>query len=172
MGFHVVKNGDYQFITAGHCGYAGSNAWYHSGYGNIGSETASVYHHLGDDLMWVNMPNSGQASDDIYHGSTNIVGMATPITGETVCASMGFSHSVDCGVVTDNFLTYAINEAYGGYTLYGGDIDGIARTGGDSGSPIYRDLAGDVAIGLHSTASGKFARIADVLPGAGWLVVT
>lgn len=98
--------------------------------------------------------------------------MDRPIAGEVVCASLGFSDTVDCGWVTDDFLTYTMPPEYGGFTLYGADHDGIAIGGGDSGSPVYRDLVGDVAIGLVSTASGKFARIYDVLPGSGWLVVT
>jgi hypothetical protein len=57
MGFHVVAGSDVQFVTAGHCGYSGSNNWYHQSYGYVGSEQATLYGNNGIDIMKDALPN-------------------------------------------------------------------------------------------------------------------
>jgi len=154
QGFHVVRNGDYQFLTAGHCGYSGSNTWYHTGYCcAIGSETDTAFQHLGDDIMWVNMPNTGQASDNIYGGPSDIIAFDFPRDGQAVCVSRGNTGGLpDCGTVTDAVVQYVLNDDnLPDWTLTGARTTGIGAGGGDSGSPYYAKVGTSGAVDLGFT---------------------
>lgn len=158
MGFHIRIGTDEQFVTAGHCGYSGSNEWYEPVLGRIGIEQATLYVQNGQDIMRLSMFDV-QASDDIYAASSDITGSGTPVLNETVCASKGTSNEVDCGTVSVLWMSWTSSTA--GYTVWGGDTSGIANIiGGDSGSPIYRNVgSGAIAIGVINTAGGLFARL-------------
>lgn len=100
-----------------------------------------------------------QASDDIYGGSSDITGYGTPVLNEAVCTSKGTSNKVDCGTVSVLWMNWVSNVA--GFTVWGGDTSGIANIiGGDSGSPLYRNVGvSAVALGVINTAGGLFARL-------------
>jgi hypothetical protein len=168
MGFHIVRNGDKQFLTAGHCGYSGSNDWYHDGYlpTKVGSELSTLYASWGKDAMRVQLPDA-QASDDVFGASTNIVGSRNPLSGEAVCASLGIAAIVDCGTVSDDHVTWT--DQICGCTIQGADANGLAIVQGDSGSPVFSGTIGGavVAVGLVDTTGGKFARLQDVLSDFG-----
>lgn len=169
MGFHIVLNGNEQFLTAGHCGYTGSLSWYHQGYGLVGSVQASYYVWGGIDIQRINMQD-WQASDDVYAGPINITGSRYPSQGEAVCASLGRTQWVDCGTIRDTYKSWTSQTC--GCPVYGADHDGIATQVGDSGSPIYAGVAGGngVALGIHDTAAGEFARVQDAFPAWGSVV--
>jgi len=158
MGFHIRIGTDEQFVTAGHCGYTGSNEWYEPVLGRIGIELDTLYAQNGQDIMRVSMFDV-QASDDIYAASSDITGSGSPVLNETVCASKGTSNEVDCGTVSVLWMSWTSTTA--GYTVWGGDTSGITNIVlGDSGSPLYRSVgASAVAIGLINTAGGLFARL-------------
>lgn len=158
MGFHIRIGTDEQFVTAGHCGYTGSDEWFEPVLGRIGIELATLYAQNGQDIMRLSMFDA-QASDDIYGGSSDITGSGSPVLNETVCASKGTSNEVDCGTVSVLWMNWVSSVA--GFTVWGGDTSGIANIiNGDSGSPLYRNVGSSaVAPGVINTAGGLFARL-------------
>jgi hypothetical protein len=160
MGFHVVAGSDVQFVTAGHCGYSGSNYWYHQGYGYVGSEQATLYGNNGIDIMRVQMSNS-QASESLYDSAASINVVDWPTTGLWVCASLGVSNSWSCGTVSDNYTSWTCSIC--NCTVYGGDTT-LSIIGGDSGSPLVDGNLPYSAIGVMNTTYGKFAIMKDALP--------
>lgn len=106
MGFHIEINGtNDQFLTAGHCGYSGSDDWYANNYGLIGDERATLYAPNGIDIMRVKVDDADQMSDRIYmRDAWPIVGPVLPIQGETLCASLAATGTIlTCSTVTDNY---------------------------------------------------------------------
>jgi hypothetical protein len=170
MGFHIRRNfdGDKQFVTSGHCGYEGSNSWYHPAFASaIGSEQQTLYVNGGQDVMRVSMQDA-EASDDVFNESNNIVGHGTPTVGETLCASLGKgSNTIKCGTVQDDWRSLISDTANPDITVWGGDMS-YTTVGGDSGSPVYRRLPGGTgddirAIGVNAHQNGYFARISTAL---------
>jgi hypothetical protein len=164
MAFHVITNGgDVEFVTAGHCGYGGSNNWYlKDGTGDglfLGSEQKSLYKHDGQDIMRVNLPLA-QQSHRIY-GETRVYGGsgACPITGQVACASRGKSNVVDCGTVRTTWTSWWSNTASPDVRVWGGDLNNVDSNPGDSGSPVFDRLNADEwgTVGVLDTASGGFA---------------
>jgi len=169
MAFHTVMGGDNEtFVTAGHCGYSGSNDWYHTGKGYVGEELKTQYYSFGRDIMMVNMADS-QASMTIYgEGARLVTGSEMPTVGQNVCASLGNSNIVDCGTINDDFLFWGPSGNACGCVIGGADHNGISTAGGDSGSPIYRrfTVSGQPrarAIGVHNRTEGYFAIVDDAL---------
>lgn len=160
MGFHIQVGTDEQFVTSGHCGYSGSNSWYHQSFGFVGSELNTQYYEGGRDIMTVQISDS-QDSSMVYNRTTEISAGWVPYDGEGVCASRGVSATAwACGVIQDNFLSWI-----GGHcscTLYGADSS-IAFIEGDSGSPIVDSIFQNTAVGVASTTNGYFAILADAL---------
>lgn len=102
-----------------------------------------------------------QAPDDVYNDGNDIIGMGTPTTGETLCASLGRSATVKCGTVQDDWRSWTSETA--GFTVWGGDMS-YTTIKGDSGSPVYRRLPGGGgeqrrAIGANDHENGYFARL-------------
>jgi streptogrisin C len=167
MGFHIELGADEQFLTAGHCGFAGSNDWFHPGLGaaKIGSELATLYAQFGDDAMRVQMSDA-QDSSNIYGSIKLVTSARNSIQGEGICASLGNTNNWDCGTVVDADDTWTGEACQ--CTLFGGDSDNIAAMPGDSGSPMVNNTAGDkTAIGSYSNAAGNFAEIGNVLTAFG-----
>ncbi len=164
MAFHIVDSGDEQFLTAGHCGFGGSNNWFHPGYGavKVGSELGTLYAANGHDAMRVQMSDA-QDSNRIYLDTQLVTTSRNPIQGEGVCASLGFDGSFDCGTVVDSVDTW-IGEACG-CVINGADSDGITIIPGDSGSPMVNNVSvgNFAAIGIVNLADGHFARMQTVL---------
>lgn len=162
IGFHISIGTDEQFVTAGHCGYYTPNTWFHPAFSDaIGSEQGTLYVNCGQDIMRVSMFDV-QVSDDVYNDGNDIVGMGTPTTGETLCASLGAgSATIKCASVQDDWRSWTSDIA--GFTVWGGDM-GYTTVGGDSGSPVYRRLplgGGEQrrAIGANDHEFGYFARL-------------
>lgn len=160
MGFHVQVGSDEQFLTNGHCGYTGSNNWYHPGYGFVGAETSGSYEFLGYDAMRVQISDT-QDSNMVY-ATTSATNARDPIKNETVCASLGFTQSFRCGQVTSSAIIYTSSTCTCQVIGFQTNIAGI---GGDSGSPVK--AGSSTAVGLHSTNSGKIAPMQSVLNALG-----
>ena len=162
MAFHVVCNdGDIEFVTAGHCGYGGSNNWYiKDGTADgllMGSEQKTLYGAGGQDIMRVQLPVD-QKSHKIY-GDSRVYGGsgACPIAGQAACASRGTSNVVDCGTVRTTWTSWTSNTA--NVVVWGGDMNNVASEPGDSGSPIFDKLTADLwgTVGVLNTTGGMFA---------------
>ena len=164
MGFHVKVGSDEQFVTAGHCGWSGSNSWYTGGYGYMGGEQFSTYG-SGYDGMRVQMPDS-QASSKPYAASASVTSVRPPIQGESVCVSLGITGWNSCtGTVSTTWISWTSSTC--NCTQYGADINGVSISNGDSGSPIW---SGSSALGIISTTSGRFARMYDLDYGLGFQI--
>jgi hypothetical protein len=162
MAFHVVCNdGDIEFVTAGHCGYTGSNYWYiKDGTADgllLGTEQKTLYGSGGQDIMRVQLPVD-QKSHLVY-GESRVYGGsgACPIVGQAACASRGTSNIVDCGTVRTTWTSWVSNTA--NVTVWGGDMDAVASEPGDSGSPIFDriDASHWGTVGVLNTTGGMFA---------------
>ncbi|HYO51660.1 hypothetical protein [Archangium sp.] len=162
MAFHVVStDGDIEFVTAGHCGYGGSNYWYiKDGTSDgllLGTEQKTLYSAGGQDIMRVQLPVD-QKSHLVY-GESRVYGGsgACPVVGQAACASRGTSNIVDCGTVRTTWTSWVSNTA--NVVVWGGDMDGVASEPGDSGSPIFDRLDADHwgTVGVLNTTGGMFA---------------
>jgi hypothetical protein len=162
MAFHVVCNdGDIEFVTAGHCGYGGSNYWYiKDGTSDgllLGTEQKSLYYADGQDIMRVQLPVDQKSH--YIHGESRVYGGsgACPITGQAACASRGTSNVVDCGTVRTTWTSWVSNTA--NIVVWGGDLNDVASEPGDSGSPVFDRLDADHwgTVGVLDTAGGMFA---------------
>jgi hypothetical protein len=168
MAFHVFVPSAYndkQFLTAGHCGYGGSNSWLNPavpGSHVIGSEQATLYRNNGVDVMRVGMADS-QVSDLVFDDPRRILGWTVPIVGTPVCVSRGWTDKVQCGTVRSTGARWLSDTA--GFYVSGGTTNGISGIPGDSGSPLYERYtsAWSFADGIADTANGNFAILSDVL---------
>jgi hypothetical protein len=172
--FHVVlTSGDVQFVTAGHCGYGGSNTWLiKDGTSNgmvIGTEQASLYHSGGQDILRISLPVS-QKSHHMY-GDSRVYGGsgACPITGQAACASRGHSDVVDCGTVRTTWTSWYSNTANPDIVVWGGDMNDVSAIPGDSGSPIFDKLDSTQwgTVGVLDTSSAGFAVLCKAASGLG-----
>lgn len=162
MAFHVVCNdGDIEFVTAGHCGYSGSNYWYiKDGTSDgllLGTEQKSLYYSGGQDIMRVQLPVD-QKSHYVY-GEGRVYGGsgACPIAGQVACASRGTSNVVDCGTVRTTWTSWVSNTA--DIVVWGGDMNDVLSEPGDSGSPIFDKIDAEHwgTVGVLNTSGGMFA---------------
>jgi hypothetical protein len=168
MSFHVMSGGDGQFLTAGHCGYSGSNYWYHPGYGSstIGAEVASLYT-SGIDAMRVSLVQY-QDSNRVYtNQASNFVTMNAaigPVIGQVVRIS-GAAGGWRGGTITSDWTSWT-GEACG-CTQWGADAS-YTTVGGDSGGPVLEGSATTGSrngIGIGVTANGHMAILLDALDG-------
>jgi len=165
MGFHIQVGSDEQFVTAGHCGYSGSNYWYHQGYGYVGNEKKTQYYNTGRDIMTVQIPDT-QDSSILYSSSVALSTTWDPYIGEGICASRGVSStSWKCGVVQDDYLSWF--SPICGCMIYGADSS-IPGVGGDSGSPIVDAYSQYIAVGIMNSSAGHFAIVDDALAAWGY----
>ncbi|MGW0562071.1 S1 family peptidase [Streptomyces sp. NPDC003016] len=148
LGFNVVKGGAPHFITAGHCGKAGSQ-WADSKGGALGTMAVSTF--PGNDFALVKYGDGVEHPSEVnlYNGSTQpitrageaIVGMAVQRSGSTT--------EVHDGKVTA--LDATVN--YGNGDVVNGLIQTtVCAEPGDSGGSLF---TGDTAIGLTSGGSGN-----------------
>lgn len=168
MAFHITKNGDEQFLTAGHCGYSGSNNWYHQAYGLVGSEQATLYFANGIDAMRVQIADS-QASNLLYLSVRVVTSARDPILNELVCAHLGNTNTIDCGTVGSANTSWISSTC--GCVVWGADHNNISTMGGDSGSPLVAGSgSGAIAVGIHNNSAGNFAKVGSALNSLGWAI--
>ena len=173
MAFHASSGSLHVFLTAGHCGYTGSNSWYSYGYGLTGSEGSSLFG-SGIDAMEIIMPGS-QQSNDLYDNAEQITGQRNPILNETICASLSWgTNDLDCGTVFSTSTTW--RSTTNGQTMSGATALNIYAVLGDSGSPMWH--ASGVATGLgvldqtNVSNTVYFAKLPAVLSGLGMTLKT
>ncbi len=160
----TIIGGDGQFVTAGHCGYAGSNTWLHPGAPGthvLGSEQATAYRNNGSDVMRVSMLDSNLGYG-ILSESRTVAGESFATPGMPVYDSRGRSGTLDGGVVKSIDVRWYSNV--GGYYVYGGSTTGITQIYGDSGSPLYYRASSTDAwvIGIVNQSNGNFTLSQDI----------
>ncbi len=120
MGFHIwvpdaspKSDPNTQFLTAGHCGYAGSDDWHHDGVGTddqIGWEKATLYDDsYARDIMRVSVKGSvaGDEMSALIYGEPGemyLTEASNPVQGEVLCMSLGRSNRIGCGEVASTDL--------------------------------------------------------------------
>jgi hypothetical protein len=171
MAFHIkdVATGDREYVSAGHCGFLGSNRWYHQAYGFIGTVGPNQLSLHGRDIARYELPDN-QVSNNVYKRIADIEGSGNPLQGEAICASLGVSDTFDCGWVDD--ATFSWESSTCGCPVSGARHEGISTQGGDSGSPIMRQTSSTIfiGVGVHNNANGGFAKLQVSLNHWGWQV--
>jgi streptogrisin B len=140
LGFNVVKNGTYYFLTAGHCAKDVST-WYADQNRNtlIGSDAGHSF--PGDDYALVRYDNTSLSHSGGYTAADAYVGEKVTRDGSTT--------GVHSGSVTA--LNVTVRYSQGGGTVNGLIQTTVCAESGDSGGPLYD---GNKAIGLTSGGSG------------------
>ncbi|MGR8011411.1 S1 family peptidase [Streptomyces hypolithicus] len=147
LGFNVVKDGAPHFITAGHCGKAGSK-WTDSTGGALGAMTESKF--PGGDFAIVKYDAGVEAPSEVnlYNGSKQSITKAGEATVGMAVTRSGSTTQVKEGKVTA--LDATVN--YGNGDVVNGLIQTtVCAEPGDSGGSLF---AGDTAVGLTSGGSG------------------
>lgn len=148
LGFNVIKDGAPHFITAGHCGEAGSS-WSDSGGGEeIGQMVDSRF--PGDDFSLVQYTAQVDAPSavNLYNGSSQEITEAGEATVGQEVQRSGSTTQVHGGTVTG--LDATVN--YGNGDIVNGLIQtDVCAEPGDSGGSLF---AGSTALGLTSGGSG------------------
>ena len=139
LGFNVVKDGTYYFLTAGHCGKA-SKTWYTNASRTTAIGPTIDYSFPKDDYALVRYDNATLSHPGGFTSANAFVGEQVTRTGST-----SGTHS---GTVT----ALNVTVRYQG----GGTVDGMIQTTvcaepGDSGGPLYD---GTRALGITSGGSG------------------
>ncbi|MEW2305576.1 S1 family peptidase [Streptomyces sp. NPDC006655] len=147
IGFPVTQNGQPGFVSAGHCGQAGSSAAAPDGT-SIGTFQGSTF--PGNDYSWVQADSSWTAQPQVNNyagGTVTVSGSAVAPIGSSVCRS-GSTTGWRCGRVQQFNAT--VNYAQG-------SVFGLTRTSacaepGDSGGSF---ISGNQAQGVTSGGSGN-----------------
>lgn len=147
LGFNVVKDGEPHFLTAGHCGTAGSTWSDSSGGSPIGTMAAGTFPGADHALVKYTSGTDHPSEVNLYNGQAQQISGAREATvGERVQRS-GSTTQLHGGSVQalDVSVTYPQ-----------GTVNGLIQTDvcaepGDSGGALF---AGSDAIGLTSGGSG------------------
>ncbi|MBC6466701.1 ricin-type beta-trefoil lectin domain protein [Actinomadura alba] len=144
VGFAVNNGG---FVTAGHCGRAGSPTL---GYNNVGQGTFAGSSFPDNDYAWVRTNGDWTPRPWVNNhggGNVTVAGSQEAPIGASICRS-GRTTGWRCGVVQAKNVT--VN--YSGSLVYGLTQTSACAEGGDSGGPY---ITGDQAQGVTSGASGN-----------------
>ena len=144
VGFSVNNGG---FVTAGHCGGAGSPTL---GYNNVAQGTFAGSSFPGNDYAWVRTNANWTPRPWVNNyagGNAAVAGSAEAPTGASVCRS-GRTTGWRCGTIQAKNVT--VN--YSGQLVYGLTSTTACAQGGDSGGAW---LSGDQAQGVTSGGSGN-----------------
>ncbi|MFJ8648148.1 S1 family peptidase [Streptomyces sp. NPDC093546] len=149
LGFNVVKDGQPHFLTAGHCGEAGSRWSATAGGPAIGTMVDSRF--PGDDFSLVRYHSMAPEPSEVnlYNGSVQKITKAGEATVGMKVTRSGSTTQVHSGEVTG--LNATVN--YGnGQIVHGLIQTNVCAEPGDSGGSLF---AGDTAIGMTSGGSGN-----------------
>ncbi|NLU72862.1 S1 family peptidase [Streptomyces sp. HNM0575] len=146
IGFPVTKGSTEGFVTAGHCGKAGSKT---TGRNRAAQGTVQGAAFPDDDYAWVAVNDDWRAKPYVKGpGAANltVAGSTQMPSGSSVCRS-GATSGWRCGTVEQHDVTVTYEQ---------GTVRGLTRTSvcaepGDSGGPF---LSGDQAQGTTSGGSG------------------
>ncbi|MEV4891777.1 ricin-type beta-trefoil lectin domain protein [Nonomuraea sp. NPDC055795] len=145
VGFAVGNGG---FVTAGHCGGAGSPTL---GYNNVSQGTVAGSSFPGNDYGWVRTNGDWTPRpwvNDYGGGSAVVAGSQEAVAGASICRS-GRTTGWRCGVVQAKNVTV---DYGGGALVYQLTQTSACAQGGDSGGAF---ISGDQAQGVTSGASGN-----------------
>jgi streptogrisin B len=139
LGFNVVDDGTYYFLTAGHCGKVSKQWWTNADRSTLIGPTID-YSFPGDDYALVRYDNTSLSHPGGFTAANAFVGERVTRDGSTT--------GVHSGTVT----ALNVTVRYQG----GGTVSGLIQTTvcaepGDSGGPLYD---GTKALGLTSGGSG------------------
>ena len=143
VGFSVVGG----FVTAGHCGRAGSPT---AGSNWVAQGTFMGSSFPGNDYAWVQTNGSWNTLptvNDYRGGAVNVTGSQVASVGSSICRS-GRTSGWRCGVIQAHDVT--VNYPQG--AVYGTTQTTACAEGGDSGGSF---LAGTNAQGVTSGGSGN-----------------
>ncbi|MDJ0464601.1 S1 family peptidase [Streptomyces sp. H27-C3] len=147
LGFNVVKDGAPHFITAGHCGQAGS-AWTEQGGGKLGTMAESKFPTTDFALVKYDDGVAHPSEVNLYNGSARAISKAGEATVGQQVQRSGSTTQVHDGEVTA--LDATVN--YGNGDIVNGLIQTtVCAEPGDSGGSLF---AADTALGLTSGGSG------------------
>ncbi|MFG2355533.1 S1 family peptidase [Streptomyces sp. NPDC048521] len=149
LGFHVVKDGQPYFLTAGHCTEAVSTWWDADGR-RIGQNAESHFPGTDFGLVRYTAPVDHPSGVDLYNGSIQkITGAAEATVGMKVTRSGSTTH-VHSGTVTGLNATVNYSE---------GMVTGLIRTDvcAEPGDSVGSLFSGSDAVGLTSGGSGDCA---------------
>jgi streptogrisin B len=140
LGFNVVKDGTFYFLTAGHCGKAEKTWWTSASHSTLIGPTID-HSFPGDDYALVRYDNASLSHPGGYTAANAFVGESVTRDGATT------------GVHSGTVQALNVTVRYQG----GGTVSGLIQTNvcaepGDSGGPLYD---GSKAIGLTSGGSGN-----------------
>ncbi|WP_284665820.1 S1 family peptidase [Myxococcus sp. SDU36] len=141
VGFAVTVGG---FVTAGHCGRAGSAT---TGYNRVSQGTFRGSSFPGNDYAWVKTNTNWTSTNQVAGTSARVAGSTVAAIGSSVCRS-GSTTGWRCGTV----------GAYNATVNYAqGSVSGLTRTSacaqpGDSGGSF---ISGTQAQGVTSGGSGN-----------------
>ncbi|NGO78764.1 S1 family peptidase [Streptomyces sp. YC504] len=147
LGFNVVKDGAPHFITAGHCGQAGST-WEDANGGALGEMVESSF--PDNDFALVKYADGVEHPSEVnlYNGSSQAITAAAEATVGMQVQRSGSTTQVHDGEVVA--LDATVN--YGNGDIVNGLIQTtVCAEPGDSGGSLF---AGDQAVGLTSGGSG------------------
>ncbi|BCJ77053.1 hypothetical protein CS0771_65970 [Catellatospora sp. IY07-71] len=145
VGFSVNNGG---FVTAGHCGGAGSPTL---GYNNVAQGTFAGSSFPNNDYAWVRTNSNWTPRPWVNNyagGSATVAGSQEAAIGASICRS-GRTTGWRCGVIQAKNVT--VNYS-GGRTVYGLTQTTACAEGGDSGGAW---LSGNQAQGVTSGGSGN-----------------
>ncbi|MFI6939714.1 S1 family peptidase [Streptomyces sp. NPDC050418] len=148
LGFNVVKDGAPHFITAGHCGEAGST-WQDADGGELGEMVESSF--PDNDFALVKYADGVEHPSEVnlYNGSSQAITAAAEATVGMQVQRSGSTTQVHDGEVVA--LDATVN--YGNGDIVNGLIQTtVCAEPGDSGGSLF---AGDQAVGLTSGGSGN-----------------
>lgn len=152
LGFNVVRNGQPHFLTAGHCGSAGSQWSGPQGGQPVGTMVDSQF--PGNDFALVRYDRdvNRPSAVNLYNGTGQRITRAADATVGLRVTRSGSTTQVHDGVVTG--LDATVN--YGNGQIVEGLIQTtVCAEPGDSGGSLF---AGDAAVGLTSGGSGDCTR--------------
>ncbi|MGW7370030.1 S1 family peptidase [Streptomyces sp. NPDC054841] len=148
LGFNVVKDGKPHFITAGHCGKAGSEWAQSAGGPAIGTMVDSQFPENDFALVKYSGDTEHPSAVNLYDGGSQKITKAGEATVGMKVSRSGSTTQVHDGEVTG--LDATVN--YGDGQIVNGLIQTtVCAEPGDSGGSLF---AGDTAIGLTSGGSG------------------
>ncbi|RFU87295.1 S1 family peptidase [Streptomyces triticagri] len=148
LGFNVVKDGAPAFLTAGHCGEAGST-WEDADGNPLGTMEDSQFPDNDFSIVKYDDESADAPSEvNLYNGSTQPITQAAEATVGMAVQRSGSTTQVTDGEVTA--LDATVN--YGNGDIVNGLIQTtVCAEPGDSGGSLFAD---DAAVGLTSGGSG------------------
>jgi streptogrisin B len=139
LGFNVVKNGVYYFLTAGHCGKV-AKTWYTDAAHRTAIGPTIGYTFPKHDYALVQYTNQSLSHPGGYTAANAVVGERVTRTGSTSGTHSGTVTALNVSV-----------KYQGGGTVTGMIQTNVCAESGDSGGPLYD---GTKALGITSGGSG------------------